>query len=185
MSVVRGIVRIARFRADGLAEFEASRNAFLNSLAPLLAFPLVGSLLEFVAHSPIDAISDLLSSVIALLVPLMLSEFLAGRWQVGDRWLGYAVVSNWAQWIVPMGMGASLSAIWLLKQFGVPAGQGGVVGVVLCLLAYGVALHWFLARHALGLSRWRSTLLVLLCDLLTVLLVMGPRMLMVHLNPAG
>ena len=69
MSVVRGIVRVARFRVEGLAEFDASRNGFLNSLAPLLAFPLVGSLLELSQNGVIDALSDLLASVVALLAP--------------------------------------------------------------------------------------------------------------------
>ena len=183
MSITRGIVRIARFRAEGLAEFDISRNSFLNSLAPLVAFPLVGSLLELASGNAIEAVSDLLASVVALLAPLIISEYLAERWQAGERWLGYAVASNWTQWIVPIAFGASFSALWLLKQIGVPAEQGGVVGSVLFLLLYGVALHWFLARKALGLSRMRATLMVVICDLATLALVMGPRILMVHLNP--
>ncbi len=185
MSIIRGIVRIARFRVEGLAEFDVSRNGFLNSLAPLVAFPLVGSLLEFSSGNVIEALGDLLASVVALLTPLIISEYLANRWQAGERWLGYAVATNWTQWIVPIAFGASFSALWLLRQMGIPTGQGGVLGSVLTLMVYGVALHWFLARRALGLSRVQATLLVVLCDLATLALVMGPRLLMVHLNPAG
>ena len=44
-SVLIGILRIARGRADGIACFGSSPQAFLSSLAPLLAFPLVGAVL--------------------------------------------------------------------------------------------------------------------------------------------
>jgi hypothetical protein len=53
------------------------------------------------------------------------------------------------------------------------------VGVVL----YGVALHYFLARVGLGLSRSKAALLILVCDVATVVAVLGPRLLVLH--PSG
>ena len=47
-SVWLGIARLARFRADGLEQFGHTPQAFLNSLAPLLAFPLVSGAMTMV-----------------------------------------------------------------------------------------------------------------------------------------
>ena len=44
-NILFGIVRVATGRADGIAQFGDTKEAFLTSLAPLLAFPLVGTLL--------------------------------------------------------------------------------------------------------------------------------------------
>jgi hypothetical protein len=44
-------------------------------------------------------------------------------------------------------------------------------------VCYGLALHWFLARRGLDVSRGQATLLVLVADLLTGFFVIGPRVL--------
>jgi len=185
VSIARGILRIARFRIDGLAEFSISRQAFFNSLAPLVAFPVSWALIQLLSGEFIPAVSDLLSSIVALLVPLVISEFLAERWGVAERWLGYAVASNWAQWTMPLALAAMLSAVWLLGQTGMPADPGMVAGGALGVMLFGLALHWFLARYALGLSRSRAALMVVACDVATVVLVLGPRLLALHLNPGA
>ncbi len=182
MSIARGIIRIARFRIDGLMEFGTSKQAFLNSLAPLLAFPLVGALLEIGQGQVADAVTDLLASVVALLVPLVISEFLADRWGVSDSWLRYAVVVNWAQWTMPLALAAMISAVWLLGEMGMNADQNMVAGAAIGVVIYGVALHWFLARYALGLSRGKSWILVGICDLVTVMFVVIPRLVALHFN---
>jgi hypothetical protein len=41
-SILVGILRIAYGRADGVGCFGSTPQAFLSSLAPLVAFPLVG-----------------------------------------------------------------------------------------------------------------------------------------------
>jgi hypothetical protein len=48
---------------------------------------------------------------------------------------------------------------------------------LLGLVGYGLWLHWFIARHGLGLSRFRAAVLVLGVNLATVLIVVGPRLL--------
>ncbi len=185
MSILRGIIRIARFRADGLAQFGDTIQAMSSSLAPLVAFPLVGALLEIGQGNWVIAVSDLLASLVALLAPLVISETLARFWGVRAAWMRYAVASNWAQWAMPMALLALLAALFVMGRVGVavtPAVIGaGAIGVVL----YGVALHWFLARAALGLSRLRAVLMVLACDVTTVLLVLGPRLLALHLGAPG
>jgi len=52
---------------------------------------------------------------------------------------------------------------------------------VLGLLCYALWLHWFLARHGLGLSRLRALLLVFAVNLTTAVLVVGPRMIALDL----
>jgi hypothetical protein len=49
--------------------------------------------------------------------------------------------------------------------------------LVACLVAYGLWLHWFLARKALGLSGGRAALLVLVVNLGTAVAVVGPHLL--------
>ena len=72
-SIVVGIVRLARGRADGLRQFGATREAFLASLAPLIAFPLVGGVLMLLGGGGLDALGDLLATLCALLAPPVLS----------------------------------------------------------------------------------------------------------------
>ena len=72
-SIVLGIVRLARGRADGIRQFGATRDAFLASLAPLIAFPLVGGALMLLGGGGLGALSDLLATLCALLAPPVLS----------------------------------------------------------------------------------------------------------------
>ena len=53
-SILVGIFRLARGRADGLGQFGATREAFLASLAPLIAFPLVGGVLMILGGGGLD-----------------------------------------------------------------------------------------------------------------------------------
>ncbi len=180
VSITRGIVRIARFRIDGLAEFEATKQSFLNSLAPLLAFPLVGALLELGQGGVLAAFTDLFASVVAVLLPLVLSEALAGFWGKHDNWLRYGVASNWSQWTMPMALAATIAGFWVVEQMGVKLDQNAVAGAAVGVVFYGVALHYFLARAGLGLSRGKAVLLILVCDVATVVAVLGPRLLVLH-----
>ena len=62
-----GVARLARFRSDGLAAFEATPSGLMNALAPWLAFALVGFVLVLVSGSADTALGDLLGTVVALL----------------------------------------------------------------------------------------------------------------------
>ncbi len=177
MSVFAGILRLARFRPEGFAEFAATPQALLNSLAPLVAFPLVGGLGELAQGNLGTALTDLLATTVALLTPLVVTEYLATRWGRGAYWLRFAVASNWCQWVLPLGVMVIVAVFWTLARVGLGLGSGVVVGAIVGLILYGIGLHWFLARQGLGLSRGRATLMVLAADLLTGALVMLPRVL--------
>ena len=180
-SVVRGVVRLATGHADGLAQFGDTSDAFLASLAPLIAFPLVGMLLMLMEGGGLSALTDLLATVCALFAPPVLSYEVARRWGRAALWPRFAVAFNWCQWAVPLAASLLMVVAGVLLSLGVPSDVCLLV-VVAGLATYGLWLHWFLAQHGLGLSRIRAAVLVLGVNFVTVCLVMGPRLLMMALS---
>jgi len=173
-SIVLGIVRLARGRSDGMQQFGATRDAFLTSLAPLIAFPLVGGMLMLLGGGGVTAVSDLLATLCALVAPLVLSFEVARLWRRQQFWLRFATAFNWCQWAIPL-VGFMLLVIFgVLAALGLPR-RAVQIGVLLGLLSYALWLHWFLARHGLGLSGARALVLVLAVNLTTAMLVVGPR----------
>ena len=169
-----GIVRLARGRPDGMQQFGATRDAFLASLAPLIAFPLVGGMLMLLGGGGLNAVSDLLATLCALVAPLVLSFEVARLWRRQQFWLRFATAFNWCQWVIPIVGSVLLLVFGLLAALGLPRATARI-GVLLGLLSYALWLHWFLARHGLGLSGPRALLLVLAVNLTTAMLVVGPR----------
>jgi hypothetical protein len=174
--VLLGIARLARGRADGLAQFGHTRQAFLGSLAPLLVFPLVGSGLMLAQGGGLAAAADMLAAFCALLAPAVLSHVLARLWDREGLWIRFATAFNWCQWAIPAVAAALLLVLGVLMQMGLPNQVGGMVAV-LSLTGYGLWLHWFLARHGLRLSAWRAIALVVAVNLGTAALAVGPRLL--------
>jgi hypothetical protein len=175
-SVVAGMARIARGRRDGLAQFGDTTQAFLASLAPLLAFPFVGGALALLGGRTELAVTDLLATLCGLLAPAVLSYELARLWRRDGLWLRFATAFNWCQWLLPL-LGSVLMVLLGMATAGGLSPRAGGMLLVLCLGGYGLWLHWFLARHGLQLSGLRAALLVLVVNFGTVLLVLGPRLL--------
>jgi hypothetical protein len=173
-SIVLGIVRLARGRPDGMQQFGATRDAFLASLAPLIAFPLVGGMLMLLGGGGLNAVSDLLATLCALVAPLVLSFEVARLWRRQQFWLRFATAFNWCQWVIPIVGSVLLLVFGVLAALGLPRATARI-GVLLGLLSYALWLHCFLARHGLGLSGPRALLLVLAVNLTTAMLVVGPR----------
>ncbi|MGD0105110.1 MAG: hypothetical protein ABSC06_13865 [Rhodopila sp.] len=175
-SVLVGILRVARGRADGVGYFGSSPQAFLSSLAPLVAFPLVGAALGLFTEGPIRALTGLAMTVCALLTPAVLSYELARFWRRADVWVQFATAFNWCEWILPV-----LACLVMVPlSVGISAGMTETTAslvLVGCLGVYGLWLHWFLARKALALSGFRALVLVLLVNFGTAVVVMGPRLL--------
>jgi hypothetical protein len=175
-SILMGIWQVARGRTDGIACFGSSGQAFLASLAPLIAFPLVGAALALFTDGPRRAVTGLAMTLCALLTPAVVSYELARLWKRADAWARFATAFNWCEWILPV-----LACI-IMVPLSVAIGMGlneVVASLVLFgfLGLYGLWLHWFLARNALSLSGLRAVVLVLLVNLGTVVAVMGPRLL--------
>jgi len=183
-NIAVGILRLVRGRADGLLQFGATREAFLASLAPLVAFPLVGGMLMLIGGGGLAALSDLLATLCALVAPPVLSFEVARLWAREASWLRYATAFNWCQWVIPV-VGSVLMVVFgILAAFGLPASIARWM-VLLGLVSYGLWLHWFLARHGLGLSGPRAAVLVIGVNLVTVLIVLGPRVLALATGGAG
>jgi len=175
-NILLGIARVACGRADGIARFGTTREAFLASLAPLLAFPLVGGALLLAGGAGLAGAAQLLATICALLAPPVLSFEMARLWGRRPAWLRFATALNWCQWVIPvvavllLGILAPVLSVMLEERTAVAV----TVGAVGC---YALWLHWFLARHALDLSRLRAAALVLIVNFGTALLVLGPALL--------
>ena len=168
-----GLLRLARFRADGLAHFEGSPRAFLDSLAPLVGFTLAAAVLMLMRGAAQAALTDVLVTLILLLAPAVISEAFARHWDREAAWAKFAVAFNWCQWTVPIVLVVCLLLSGVLVAVGWSRDQAigaAAIGVV----AYGLSLHWFLSRHALQLSHARSLLLVLAMNFGAGLLAFGP-----------
>jgi hypothetical protein len=172
MTLAGGIALLARGRARGLAAFGATAQAFLSSLAPLLAFPLVGSLLLALRGDLRDALVELLETLAVLLAPPVVAWEFARRWGREAAWLRFATAFGWCQWAVPivaalvMLAGATLMLVGLSRD-------GAAALVVLALACYALWLHWFLVRCGLGISGLRAVLVVLAMNLATAAIVLG------------
>lgn len=175
-SIPRGILLLARGRADGLSQFGDTPPAFLASLAPLIAFPLVGAGLMLAQGDGLPALTALLSTFCALLAPPVLSHELARVWRREEQWLLFATAFNWCQWAIPVLAAVLLTLAYPALAAAMSTETAGIVTIA-AIASYALWLHWFLARHALMISGLRAALLVLLVNTGTVALVLGPRLL--------
>jgi hypothetical protein len=175
-SILVGVARLARGRADGIQQFGATRDSFLASLAPLVAFPLVGGVLGMLSGDVVGAATDFLATLCALLAPPVLSFEVARLWGRQAAWLRYATAFNWCQWAIPLVGSVLLTLLGVLMVMGLPRRIASAIAI-LGLAGYGLWLHWFVTRHGLELSRGRAALLVVGVNLATVIIVMGPRLL--------
>lgn len=172
-SVMRGIVRIGTFRAEGLAEFSATLQAFLNSLAPLLALPVVGGLIMLGRGHVVEALASVLANLVILLAPPVAAHAIARMWGREALWLRYAVAYNWCQWAVALALLAAMVVGGVLVAIGLPEMAVAQLAT-LALAGYGIALNWFLARTALELSGGRAALFIFLVWLTAMVLIMVP-----------
>ncbi len=175
-SVLIGLWRVARGKPDGIAYFGGDAASFLSSLAPLLAFPLVGAVAGLFTEGPGQALTDLAMTLCALLTPAVVSYELARFWQRTDAWVRFATAFNWCEWILPVLACLILVPLSVAITLGMNEDAASLI-LLGCLGSYGLWLHWFLARNALSLSGLRAAVLVFVVNLATVAVVMGPRLL--------
>jgi hypothetical protein len=174
-SVIVGIFRVSRGRPDGIGYFGSSSQAFLASLAPLLAFPLVGTAIGLFTEGVLSSLAEFAMYVCALLTPAVISFEMSRWWGREERWLRFATAFNWCEWILPVLGCLLLIPISLAIGAGLDARVAGLT-LIGCLGLYGLWLHWFLARHALSLSKVRAALMVVIANAATVLIAAMPRL---------
>ena len=85
-NLLRGVVLLCRGRVEGFDEIGTGAQDFLSSLAPMIAFPLVGSLLMLSRGLPRDAATDFLATLCAVLAPPVISHALARYWRREAMW---------------------------------------------------------------------------------------------------
>ncbi len=109
--ILLGIARLARFNRDGFAQFGDTPQAFVNSLAPMLAFPLAFVVPAVIGGAGVAALVDFLASVVALLAPAVMSHAFAQAWGREALWLRYIVAFNWLQSAFTLVMVVALYAV--------------------------------------------------------------------------
>ena len=172
-SVLLGVMLVARGRAEGLRQFGDTSQSVLAALAPLLAFLLVAVLLALLGRNW-QAVTDVAGVSVGLLGPLVLSFEVARRWDRAAQWRRFATAFCWCQWAAPIVLAVVLVLMAILMAAGVSDNAAAGTGVAV-LFGYGLWLNWFLARHALVLTKWRAVAIVAIVNVATILLILIPQ----------
>jgi hypothetical protein len=176
VGLLRAVLQLACFDRRGFAGITASVDALLASLAPLIAFPLVGAAMSLLAGHPAAAVAEFLATLCALLVQLVVSELLAGWWRREAEWLRYATAYNWCQWLLPLAAAALLLLGHGALLLGLPRYATGVAAFAVFGL-YALALQGFLAWRGLRLGLLRAAGMVLAVNIAVTVLVLIPAVL--------
>lgn len=172
--VLNGILLLARFNAEGFRLFTATPLGFMNSLAPMLAISVVAGLRPLLAGNWRALAVHVLTSAIALLGPPVLSHMLARAWKREALWMGYVVAFNWCQAVVTL---VTVVLILVLAAGGGlsrPGDGAGGLAAVAAVLVYWMVLCWFMAWRGLGVGKLKAVLAVIVINMGTGALVMGP-----------
>lgn len=183
----KGIALLCRGRREGFDRFEGTAESFLASLAPWIAFPLVGAGLGLVAGGGFPAVTFFLAALCALLAPPVLSHW-AARWLGREAlWLRYAIAFNWCQWALPAMMMAATVLVGALVGLGLPDMLAKLFWSLL-VGAYALWLHWFLLRRGLDVGALAALGLTLAINFGTAVLALGPAyapLLLAHVGGHG
>jgi hypothetical protein len=177
--IALGLLLIGLGRARGFAQFGATNDAFLASLAPLLGFLIVLAGLVALTADPLAGLDVLLVGLCHLLAPAVIADLFCRLWHRRQGWAHFANVLNCAPWLmVPL--------IMLLLPFaslGVLAGlsaQQAVLALYAGYLIYMAWFQWFAARHALNLPPGRALIVVVSLIFGTALLTRLPTLIAGH-----
>lgn len=171
--ILRGLFMLARGRKAGINEFSGSMDAFSASLAPLIAFPLVGAGISAMSGQWAFALLGLFSRICAVLaLPVIVYEF-ARRTGREALWLRTATALDWAFWmLLPVLFVAAFAAALLVE-----AGLGmepAEIGVLVVSGGYLLWYHWFIMRAGLSLNGLQALGLLLFSSLVVAALSAAP-----------
>ena len=173
-NIFRGIIRLMQFNGQGLLEFGDTAQAFFNSLAPLLAFPLLGAGIALIGGAPYRAATSFLVALVLLLAPPVLSHLLAVLWRRETLWPRFAVAFNWCASAIFF-IGLILVRI-LAGQAAVDPGHWNSRTLLFWMAfnLYWAVLTGFLTRRGLRVSTVRAIVMVVFVNFGTILLVAAP-----------
>jgi hypothetical protein len=156
----RGIWLLARGRAAGIKEFGNSVDALTASLAPLIAFPLVGAGITATNGQPKLAVIAFLARLCAVLaVPVITYEF-ARFTKRESLWLRTTAALDWSFWlIVPLLVAAGFIGTGLVAA-GLSVKNAEYAAMAL-MIAYMLWLQWFTVRNGLEATALQAAGLVL------------------------
>jgi hypothetical protein len=168
-----GLLYLAIGRREGFADFGDTTEAYLASLAPLIAFDLVTAVLAAASGRVHTAILRFLILLCLWLGPAVISHPLCRRWGRAEAWSRYVNILNWAQMLIFVVRAMMTFLAALLVSAGAPAQP---VQAVTALAVFGYALwfQWFVARGTIAVSRWRTVLLLLWTIFGTTLMISIP-----------
>jgi hypothetical protein len=168
-----GLFLIAIGRKEGFEDFGNTPDAYLASLAPLVAFDLVTGVLAAASGAVRMAVLVALMVLCSWLAPAVISHPLCRRWGRAEVWPRYANILNWAQMLGFLVVSLASIVAKLFVGLGVPPALALNV-MFLGLVAYAIWFQWFVARNVLALSRWRTVALLLAIVIGTNLLISVP-----------
>jgi hypothetical protein len=168
-----GLLYLAVGRREGFEDFGNTPDAYLASLAPLVAFALVTSVLAAAAGQIHMAILGLLVLLCSWLAPAVISHPLARRWGRLAEWPRYANILNWTQMLMFLVFSAVSACAKAAMSGGLPQRPVLVVAGLL-VLGYALWFQWFVARGALQIKRWQTVVLLLCIMIGTNLLISMP-----------
>ncbi len=164
LGTLRGLVGLALGRVEAFREFRNTPAAFSASIAPLIAFPLVGAALLGLRGYWVYAASLMLSRLCGVLLQPVIVEFAARRLGRQERWLTTSTALNWSIWIIFVLIPAAMVVNDGLVSMGVglPAAlamSAGMIG------AYMLWLQAFILRTGLKTNWWKAIALLLVVNL--------------------
>jgi hypothetical protein len=157
----RGVFLLARGKAAGIKEFGNSMDSMTASLAPLIAFPMVGAAITAINGQPkLAAIAFLARLCAVLALPVITYEF-ARLTKRDSLWLRTTTALDWSFWIIiPLLLIAGFTGAGLVSA-GLDIKYAEYAALAL-LIAYLLWLQWFTIRTGLNLSWPQAALLTLL-----------------------
>lgn len=172
-NVLKGMFLLARGRAVGLEEFGNSTNALAASVAPLIAFPLVGSVLLAANGDPKIAVLAFISRMCVVMALGLVTYEFARLWHRDEQWLRTVTALNWSFWIlIPVLLIAGMcGAVLVSAGIAEKTAEDVMIGVI---GAYLLWYHWFTVRNGLRIGFWAALLLVIVTNIIVGLLAMGP-----------
>jgi hypothetical protein len=157
--VAWGLLLIGLGRPAGFAQFGASSEAFLASLAPLLAFLIVMSCVVGWPNHPLRGVEYFLTVLCTLLAPAVIADLFCRLWNRRQNWALYANVLNCGLWLMMAVLVVMLPLASLTVTFGLSPNDAAIL-LLVAFTIYLLWFHWFTARHALNLSRGRALLVM-------------------------
>ena len=158
-NIVRGFWLLARGQAQGIEEFGNAIPPFAASLAPLVAFPLVGAILMAMQHEYWIAAMLFCSRLVGVLIQPVTIEFASSRFGGNERWLMTSTALNWSIWMMLPLMFLVILIDGTLSALGLPdpVSAAGSIGA---LVGYMLWLQWFIVKSGLRIAGWLAALIL-------------------------